>query len=332
MRGSAYRFLESLLQPLISLAIAIVISIFFLQITGYPSLRVINVMFSTGYSDIQYLLTKASPYILTGLAFSIPFTARVFNIGGEGQLYLGALLALASSYYTGNPIFVALAGVLGGCILALSVALLRIYRNVNEVVSAIMLNWIMYYLVSFFIGSYLYDPNAPYQSRPVPSTATIDSNIMFLTAFMVAVMSYIILRHTALGFMIRVSGTSVKSAIYAGIDPRKSILYSMILGGSLAGLAGALIPMGVRPHVIDSTMAALYGIGFLGIGVGLLGRNNPFGIILSSIFVAGLVIGGQNAERITGIAPEIVDVIIGIIVISLSAPMIFKIIKRGAVE
>lgn len=318
---------------MISLAIAIVINIMFLYLAGYPYLEIISILFTTGYSDINYLLIKSSPYVLEGLAFSIPFIAGVFNIGGEGQLYLGALSALIASYYTNSSVIAILAGMIGGFILAFLIALLRVYRNVNEVVSAIMLNWFMYYTVSFIITAYIYDPNAPYQSRPVPPPATIDPITTFLLSLAISILIYIFLKYNVIGYMIRVSGISVRSAVYAGIDPRRSIILSMSLGGALAGLGGALIPLGVKPHVIDNTMSALYGIGFLGIGIGLLGRNNPIGIVISAIFVAGLIIGGQNVERLTGVPPEIVDMIVGIIIISMSIPELVRVIrKRGVVE
>jgi len=224
-----------------------------------------------------------------------------------------------------------IAGALAGASLGLVIVLGRVHRNINEVVSAIMLNWIMYYFVAYIVTSYIYDPYAPYQSRPVPSKATLGSAQMFLVSVVVAVIIYIILYYSELGYRIRVVGKSYKSAIYAGISPSKEITLSMTIGGALAGLGGALIPLGIRPHVIDNTMSALYGVGFLGIGIGLLGRNNPIGIILSSIFISGLVIGGENAERLTGVAPEVVDVIIGIIIVSLAMPTVYRLLltRRG---
>ncbi len=326
--------LSSITESVVAIFAAFLIDFILLLLIGYEPQKIIDIftiLFTTGYSDINYLLTKSSPYIATGLAFSIPMLGGVFNIGGEGQLYLGALTALVVSYLTTNSLISLIAGALAGASLGLVIVLGRVHRNINEVVSAIMLNWIMYYFVAYIVTSYIYDPYAPYQSRPVPSKATLGSAQMFLVSVVVAVIIYIILYYSELGYRIRVVGKSYKSAIYAGISPSKEITLSMTIGGALAGLGGALIPLGIRPHVIDNTMSALYGVGFLGIGIGLLGRNNPIGIILSSIFISGLVIGGENAERLTGVAPEVVDVIIGIIIVSLAMPTVYRLLltRRG---
>ncbi|MGC9009358.1 MAG: ABC transporter permease [Sulfolobales archaeon] len=325
----------SLIESVTALLVAFAIDILFLLSLGYDLhevLGIFGILFATGYSDLNYLFIKSSPYIATGLAFSVPMLVGVFNIGGEGQLYLGALTALVTSYLTKNSVISLLAGSLAGAFLGLLIILGRVYRNINEVVSAIMINWIMYYLVAYITTSYIYDPYAPYQSKPAPPEATIGSLQMFTYSVSTAIIIYIILYYTAIGYRIRVVGRSYRAALYAGFSPSREVIYSMTIGGGLAGFGGALIPLGIRPYVIDNTMSALYGVGFLGIGIGLLGRNNPIGIILASLFISGLVIGGENVERLTGVAPEIVDVIIGVIIISLAMPRIYRLLMRRGVS
>lgn len=326
--------IRSLAESAIALLLAFLVDTLFLLSLGYDLhiiFRIFGTLFVTGYSDLNYLFIKSSPYIATGLAFSIPMLVGIFNIGGEGQLYIGALTALIISYLTKSSALSILAGSLAGAFLGLLIILGRVYRNINEVVSAIMLNWIMYYLVAYIITSYIYDPYAPYQSRPAPSEATIGSLQMFIYSVSIAILIYIVLYYTAIGYRIRVIGKSYKAALYAGFSPSREIIYSMIIGGGLAGFGGSLIPLGIRPYVIDNTMSVLYGIGFLGIGIGLLGRNNPIGIILASLFISGLVIGGENVERLTGVAPEIVDVIIGVVIISLAMPRVYRLLVRRGV-
>ena len=298
----------------------------------YDPLKIFAILFATGFSDPHYLFLKSSSYILTGLAFSMPMLSGVFNIGGEGQLYAGALVAVATSYVIPNPVAPLATGFLAGSSIGLLLGLGRVYRNINEVVSAIMINWIMYYLVSYVITAYIYDPNAPYQSKPVPPKATIPVYAMFTISLITSIAIYALLYYTAAGYRLRVVGRSLKTALYAGISPSKQIMLSLAIGGGLAGLGGALIPLGTSPHVLDNTMSALYGVGFLGIGIGLLGRNNPIGIVLASLFVSGLVIGGENVERIAGVAPELVDVVIGIVIISLAASAVYRSIFRRGVS
>jgi simple sugar transport system permease protein len=327
----ALRYLLIFLEPMTAFAIATLINAFILYLLRYDPLEVYSVMFLTGYSDIHYLFIKSSPYIATGLAFSTPFLAGIFNIGGEGQLYVGALTALLASYVSRNFLISILTGSIAGALLSGLIAFLRVYRNVNEVVTAIMLNWIMYYITSYIITVYIYDPFAPYQSRPVPREAVINPDLMFIISVFTALIIYIVLFYTSIGYMMRVVGRSFRSAVYSGINIKRIMILSMMIGGGSAGLGGALIPLGTSPHVLDNTMSALYGVGFMGIGIGLLGRNNPIGIIIASIFISGLIIGGQNVERIIGAPPEVVDVIIGITIVMLAIPYILRNIlaKRG---
>jgi ABC-type uncharacterized transport system permease subunit len=268
---------------------------------------------------------------ITGLAFSVPMLAGVFNIGGEGQLYIGAITSLMIAYYTGNAVVALVMGFLAGAALGAAIGALKAFRDVNEVVSAIMLNWILYFSILYLIVDKLYNPLMPQQSVPVPPSAQIGMipfpgggiHGIFFIAVAAALITYYLIYYTDLGYVLRVSGLSPKSASYAGFNPRKSIVYSMTIGGGLAGLGGALLIQGYV-HSIDITMSTLYGLGFLGIGVGLLGWNNPIGIIFSSVFFAMLIIGGEMVELTAGAPPELADTIIGIIVIALALPYAYK--------
>ncbi len=298
---------------------------------GYDPWRIYGIVFAGGISDPDYLLSKATPLMLTGLAFSVPMLAGVFNIGGEGQLYVGAITSLVTSYFTGNAVLGLAVGTFAGALLGGGIAALKVYRDVNEVVSAIMLNWILYFTILYVIVAHLYNPLMPQQSVPVPVTAQVGSiptpwgsvHSIFFIGAAAAILIYYILYHTKLGYVMRVAGMSPKSARYAGFSPEKSTIYSMMIGGGAAGLGGALLIQGYV-HSIDVTMSTLYGLGFLGIGVGLLGWNNPIGIIFSSVFFSALIIGGEMVELTVGTPPELADVIIGIIVIALALPYAYN--------
>lgn len=318
-------YLVEALEIVLSVATGFVVAALILIALGYDPGQVFSVMFGYGYSDPEYLLGKSVPLIMTALAFSIPLLAGVFNIGGESQLYVGALLGLIAAYYTHNPIIGILAGFVAGAAWGGLVALLRIYRNINEVIAAIMLNWTMYYIMLFLIVGVIPDPVISHESIPVPQDARLTPIPSFILAVAGALVIYFLLYYTDLGYQLRVSGMNPAAARYAGFDPKKAVLTSMLLGGGMAGYGGALLIIG-QVYSIDSTMSTLYGLGFTGIGIGLLGRNHPIGIIFAAIFFSGLIIGGQWVELKTGAPPMLSDAIIGVIVIALAIPYAYRLL------
>lgn len=306
-----------------------------LALMGYDASRVFSIVLNDSLRNPSYLMVRSSPLMLSALAFSIPSLTGVFNIGGEGQFYLGALASLLIAHFTGNGFLALIAGCVAGSALGWAIAVIRVRRGVNEVVTSIMFNWILYFILLYLISTYFYDPLIPYQSVPVPKGARIESiafasltiPLIFPIAVLTSLAMYYLIFHSGLGYRMRVSGISPKSARYAGFDPEKLMLISMTIGGAMGGFGGALLVLG-HTHAIDSTMSGLYGMGFAGIGAGLLGRNNPLGIILSSIFLSMLIIGGEAAELRAGVPTELADVLIGAIVIVLSAPYLISLVRR----
>lgn len=316
-----------------SATLGIVIGGILLYVYGFDPLKTYSILFLRGGRNINYLLSKATPIMLTGLAFAIPLIAGLFNIGGESQLYIGALSALVATYYIQNTVIGLLLSITAGAGLGYIIAILRIYRGVNEVISTIMVNWIIYFILLYIITSIIYNPNVPHETQPIPINARLgsiptpigDIRTIFFIAVLVSIITYYIIGYTDLGYLIKVSGYSHKTARYAGLNPDKALIYSMIIGGGLAGLGGGLLLIGYV-YTIDTTLSTLYGLGFSGIGVSLLGRNNPIGIIISSIFFSMLIIGGEMIELYVGAPPELADVLSGIIIISLSLPYAYRLL------
>ncbi len=334
LRAKKKDYIMALLEIVLSALTGFVIAGIILVFIGYDPVEVFSILFRYGYSNFPYLGSRAAPIIMTGLAFSIPSLAGVFNIGGESQLYMGALLGLVTAYYTGNIVLGLIAGFIAGALWGGLIAVLRIYKNINEVITAIMLNWTAYYLIAYIILKYLPNPKQSHLSIQIPESMMIPTDAVFWLAVLGAVVAYFILYYTDVGYKIRLSGYSARTARYAGFDPRKAVLLSMLLGGGLAGYGGALLILGVA-SAIDTTMSTIYGLGFIGIGVGLLGRNHPIGIIFSGLFFAGLIIGGQFVELYTGAPPFLSDAISGVIVIALSIPyayrlLLFYLSRRGS--
>jgi len=304
-----------------------------LLVLGFDPLKSFSSLIIGGLYDLDYLLSEATFVMLTGLAFSIPAMASVFNIGGEGQVYLGALASLIVAHHTGNILLSVLIGVSVGALVGGLMGILKVYKGVNEVITAIMLNWIFYYITLYLITNIYYNPLAPYESIRVPKSSRIGYidtplgriHLIFFISIITCIITYIVLYNTKIGYSIRVSGLSYKSAEYAGFNPSKNVVYSLVMGGVFGGLSGALKVVGFS-YSIDTTMSSLYGIGFDGIGVALLGRNNPLGIIFSSIFYSMLIVGGHIMQIELNAPKELVDTLIGTLIIALSLPYAYRII------
>ncbi len=319
------QYLLGALEIVLSALTGFLVAALILYFIGYDPWYIFEIMLTYGFSDLGYLGTRAAPLIMTGLAFSIPLLAGVFNIGGESQLYMGALLGLYVAYVTHNVWLGLIAGFIAGALWGGLIAALRVYRGINEVITAIMLNWTAYYTIIYIILVYLPNPKQSHLSVQIPVSEMISYGETFALAVVGALIAYFILYYTDIGYKIRVSGANPRSAVYAGFSPKTAIMASMLLGGGLAGYGGTLIIAGVTGS-IDTTMSTLYGLGFTGIGVGLLGRNHPIGIIFSGLFFAGLIIGGQWVELLTGAPPYVTDTITGIIVIALSMPYAYRLL------
>ncbi|RLI31105.1 ABC transporter permease [Candidatus Bathyarchaeota archaeon] len=314
-----------------SIALGLVVAGSILALLGYDPARGIFLLVFGGLRNPDYLLSRAAFIAMTALAFSIPLLAGVFNIGGEGQMYLGGLAALLAAVYSGNAAVAILAGGLAGAALGLIIGALKAYRDVNEVVSAIMLNLTLFYVIVYAITAELYDPVAPHESIKVPKGARLGVirfgglklHIIFPLMLALVAVAYYLLYHTKLGYEIRASGFSPKAARYAGIDPKKTSVYSMVIGGFFAGVGGALNVVGFT-YYIDNLLTCMYGMGFTGIGVALMGRNNPIGVALASIFFSMLVLGGSRMQMLMRVPKEVADTLSGVIIVALSLPYAYR--------
>jgi len=325
-----WEVVEVVFELALSLFLGFVVGVVVLQLLGVDPFEYFRILVLTGFSDIGDLLSKATPLIATGLAFALPALAGLFNIGGEGQLFIGALASLAVAYFSSNPLLALIAGTAAGTGLGLIVGILRAYRDVNEVVSSIMLNWIVYYMTCFVLTVYLYNPIYPQNSVEVPPSARLawigseewSVPSCFIVAVLICIAMHLLLYRTPLGYTIRLVGYSIRSAKYVGIDHRKVWLYSMALGGALAGLGGALYVLGVV-YYVDTSVHMLEGLGFTGIGVALIARLQPLAIPIAAIFISGLMIGSSYVQ-VMGVPPELAQLVIGIIIVALSAPYAYR--------
>lgn len=290
-----------------------------------------------GIGDVLYF---ATPLILTGLSVGFAFKTGLFNIGASGQFMLGAYFAVSvgikfASLGPVHWIATLIAGLIGGAIWGAIPGLLKAYRNVHEVISSIMMNYIGLYLVNMLVknDTVIFDTLKNQSKSPAP-TAIIPKmglNHIFgnssvnggiIIALIAVIVIYIILNKTTFGFELKACGHNKEASRYAGINEKKSIVLSMAISGALAGLGGALLLMagaGKHLEVVDVLAAE----GFNGIPIALLGMSNPIGILLAALFIAHINQGGFYLQ-LYNFVPEIITIITSSIVYFSAFALVFR--------
>lgn len=276
--------------------------------------------------------------ILVGLAVAVVFRARQFSLGAEGQIYLGALAAGIVSLFVQAPLVVhiglaLIAAGLAGFVWGLIPGILKAYVNADEIVSTLMLNVIAIQLYRLLLIQWLRDPSYGYIATEFfPDTAVLPIVIsgtrvtiaLFITVAAVIAVWFLMMR-TPLGYEIRVVGDNLKFAEYGGINTKRVIALSMAISGVLAGLAGAHLTMGILKQL---TLNISLGIGFEGIVVALLARNNPKAVPVAGLFYGYLRTGAQIMERSSDVTREVVLIIQAIIIILITAERVLPLLRE----
>ena len=282
--------------------------------------------FTGGTNGIGQVLYLATPIIMTGLSVGFAFKTGLFNIGTPGQFIVGAYVAIYIGVkWTFIPasiswIVALFASLLAGALWALLPGILKALRNVNEVISSIMMNYIGMYLVNYLIVQTVYDST---RNQTTPPSTVIpkwgldkifgSSNINggFFIMILCVIIIYIILNKTTLGYELKACGFNKNASRYAGINETKSIILAMVIAGALAGLGGGLLYLSAGKHISVVDVLAIEG--FNGIPVALLGLSNPIGIFFSGIFIAYLTQGGFYMQRFDFV-PEVINIIVAVII------------------
>jgi simple sugar transport system permease protein len=284
-------------------------------------------------------LQKAAPLILTGLAVVLPLRVSLFNIGGQGQLIFGAIMGAWVGYAAGGLGVVGvllgiLAGVAAGAGVGVVAGLLKAWRGVHEVISTIMLNYIVAGVTWWMVLNPLQAESSKTSGIPqtelIPQSARVGSvggvPVGFVIAVVFALLCWLMLTRTTLGFRFNAVGANKNAARYAGIAINRIVLLSMVFGGGLAGLAGALEAQGTL-HRFEPAIGGT--LGFDGITIALLARANPLATIPAAFLVAALRAGAPGLQFATGIAPEVVDLLLAITLLMVSIPVLGKWIFRS---
>lgn len=271
-------------------------------------------------------LTRAIPLILTGLAVTVAFKARLFNIGAEGQLYVGALAAVAVGGMHGGSgfdlppmllfVLMLLASALAGALLLLGPALLKARMGVDEVVTTLLLNFIVLLFVSMMLDGPMKDPMAMGWPQSVALLGDLELSKLIpqtrvhsglIGACVLAVLVWVMLKYTVFGFDIRAVGANARAAAFAGVPVTRTVVLVAMLSGALAGLAGAIEVAGRTSYV---TLDMSPGYGYTGIVIAMLAALHPLAVVAASVFVAGMLVGADSMSRAVGVPTYIADVIV----------------------
>ena len=288
--------------------------------------------------DVFY---DATPILMTGLAVGFAFKMGLFNIGACGQYTMGMFCAMYVGFMFDLPegihwIVCVLAGMLGGMVWGIFPGFFKAFLNVNEVITAIMFNYIGMYLVDMWVtgNTTIYDSvraRTQYlpESAKIPSLGIPRSNvsIAIIIGILIAIALYIILNKTTFGYELKATGFNKEACHYAGMNGKRNIVVTMMIAGALAGLGGAfaiLAPTTIAgSSVTYEPINVIAANGFNGIAVALLGNSSPIGIIFSSIFISYIQRGG-TLSALYGYKPEIIDIVIAVIIYFSSFSMIMS--------
>jgi simple sugar transport system permease protein len=279
-------------------------------------------------------LVKASPLILTGLSVSFAFRARFWNIGAEGQLFAGAIVATAVGVYgTWLPPALVLPacvvlGFLAGGIWAAIPAFLKTKLKVDDVVTTLLMNYIMIHIMGFLLYGPMQAAGSSWpRSEPIMEAAHYPTllahtrlHVGLVFAIVLALAIWFINTRTVLGYSAKCVGTNIQAAYFNGINTDMTILKTALISGGLAGLAGVGEVCAIHYHLL---MDISPGYGYTGIVIAMLGNLHPIGVVLSAFFFSCIAIGSQTMSRMTGIPVYIEGVIEGIALMVMLVALLF---------
>jgi ABC-type uncharacterized transport system permease subunit len=293
--------------------------------------------FQSALSPISETVVTATPLILVGLSVALGFRAGLFNIGAEGQMNVGALVAAAAGFsltWIPGPlhlILMLIAGIAGGALWGAIPGFLKAKTGAHEVITTIMLNFIAVSLVLYMLSTSFYRQQAEPIAKPVVVAfphlfgSSLRIHLGIAVAFAVAAAVGWFLNRTTVGFEFRAVGANPAAARAAGMNPTRTTIMVMTLAGGLAGLAGANQLASVTPSLIPGFAG---GLGFDGIAIALLGRGRPSGVVAAAFLFGALRAGGRSMQAITQTPIDIIVVIQAFVIAFVAAPALVRAIFR----
>lgn len=328
---------RSAIMLVLSILMALVVGALFMLAGDYNPVEVYSMMVQGGFVGIENILNtlqRATPLIFTGLAVLAAFETGMFNIGVEGQLYIGAITATWLGFaLTGlppviHPLVALVGGMLAGAAYALVPAALKVKLQVNEIITTIMANTTALLLTSYLVNYPLREspmaPRTPFvlKSAELPQLVPYSQvNVGVFIALGFVFLFWFLLTRTTLGYRMRMVGTAAPFAECGGINVASTAVIGMLISGALAGLAGGIEILGVHRRFVDQFSI---GLGFDGILVAWLGKGSPVGVLLAALFYGGLKNGAMTVDLLTDMPRELANTILAIVIFFLAAEGLFE--------
>ena len=335
------------LLPVFAVLAALAVGAVMLLILGANPIEAYRALFQGAFGSrnaVAETAVKAIPLLLVGLGICIAFRGNVINIGGEGQMVIGAILAtLVGLNLTNWPGWVVislalLAGFAGGALWGGIPGLLKAYLDVNEILSTVMMNAIAVQLMNYLLRGPMIDPAQLALASRIPQTARLAQafrlprltptrlHLGAVIAVVLAVLVYILLWRTTLGYRIRAVGQNRDASRYGGINVPRYIVMSLLLSGAFAGLAGAIQVYGLNYRMItDGSATGFTGsAGFNGIVAALFGQLHPIGVIPAAFFFGALLVGANKLQRVMQVPSALITVLNGLVVIFVVSSEIWR--------
>lgn len=332
---------NKLLMPLITVLIAFVLGAIVMLIGGYNPINAYQALFNTIFGssyDLGEAIRAMIPLILSGFAVAVANKAGLLNIGVDGQIAAGAVSSLLVGTLVDLPpilhgIVAIIAGILAGGLWGVIIAYLRTKFRINEVISAIMLNYVALYISHILIRTFSPQEGTS-RSALIQESASIRLQGLgemfsgarihwgFIITPIIIVLFYYFIEKTRWGYETKVVGLNNHASRYAGMNTNNIIVRTMFFSGAIGGLIGAIDTLGVYGYMAISSTTS--GIGFDGIAIALLGNNSTIGTTLSGIFIGALNYGSQGMQFSEGVPSEIIGIIISIIIYFIAAAGIVR--------
>lgn len=281
------------------------------------------------------ILVKTTPLFLTGIAVNVAFASGFFNIGAEGQMMAGAAAGagLGMVIHNVSPALGIPAMILGGFIAGaawvLIPALLKVKLSVDEVVTTLLMNSVVGYVISYLLNGPWKSPLSGWPQSPEIDASTVFFKLIprtrlhfgFIIALVVIGLIWFLLKKTRLGFNMRASGMAKDAAYFSGIDVNKTMLISALISGGIAGIAGAVEVGGIHYHLIEALSG---GLGYSGIIVATLSSLNPLGVVPSALFIGLIDTGSQTLSRAMGVPVHLGDIVQALLLLVILGTFLFQ--------
>ncbi len=326
----------NLTLPLAAIAATLLLCGGLIALAGANVIEAYTVLFASALDskfNIVETFVKATPLILTGLAVAVAFRAKFWNIGAEGQFLLGAMAAVFVGTQEGLPTWslvplMIVCGALAGGLWAVLPAILKTRFKVDDVVTTLLLNFIVFYAMMALLDGPWKDPLSGYPDSPdilmeaeypILLHAT-RLHLGVLVAAVAALFVWWLMRFTTLGFAIRAVGENPRASAYAGHNITRVVILTALISGGLAGLAGVGEAAGLHFQVMAGIST---GYGYTGIVIAMLARLNPLGVVPSAVFFAIVITGAEAMSRATGVPVFLSDVIQGTALMTMLIALLF---------